>query len=64
LRSTHPPIRHVPDEDSKEEKLPKYKGGGLISLGFIKKTTSYGIEKFYLLYIFPPELHTLMTSLF
>jgi hypothetical protein len=29
-----------------------------------KKTTSYGIEKMYSLYIFPPELHTLMTSLF
>jgi hypothetical protein len=35
------------------------------SLRFVKKTTSYGIEKkIYLLYIFPPELHTLMTSLF
>jgi hypothetical protein len=33
------------------------------SLAFIKKT-SYGIEKIYLLYIFPPELHTLMTSWF
>jgi hypothetical protein len=31
---------------------------------FIKKTTNYGIEKMHLLYIFPPELHTLMTSLF
>jgi hypothetical protein len=26
--------------------------------GFIKKTTSHGIEKMYLLYIFPLELHT------
>jgi hypothetical protein len=25
---------------------------------------SYGIEKMYLLYMLPPELHTLMTSLF
>jgi hypothetical protein len=32
--------------------------------GLIKKTASYGIENLYLLYIFPPELHTLMTSLF
>jgi hypothetical protein len=31
--------------------------------GFIKKT-SYGIENLYLLYIFPPELHTLTTSMF
>jgi hypothetical protein len=31
--------------------------------GFIKKTRSYGIEKIYLLHIFPPELHTLMTLL-
>jgi hypothetical protein len=31
---------------------------------FIKKKTSYVIEEMYLLYIFPPELHTLMTSLF
>jgi hypothetical protein len=30
----------------------------------LKKTTRYMIEKMYLLYIFPPELHTLMTSLF
>jgi hypothetical protein len=37
---------------------------GLIIFGFIKKTTSYGIEILYLLYIFPPELHTLMASLF
>jgi hypothetical protein len=29
---------------------------------FIKKTTSYRIEEMYLLYIFSPELHTLMTS--
>jgi hypothetical protein len=28
--------------------------------GFIKKT-NYGIEKMYLLYLFPPELHTLLT---
>jgi hypothetical protein len=27
--------------------------------GFIKKTTSYGIKRIFLLYIFPPELHTL-----
>jgi hypothetical protein len=26
------------------------------------KTKGYGIEKMYLLYTFPPELHTLMTS--
>jgi hypothetical protein len=38
------------------------RGRGLISLGFIKKTTSYGIEKMYL--HIPPELHTLTTSLF
>jgi hypothetical protein len=37
----------------------KYEGG-LISLCFLKKTTSYGIEKMYLLYIFPLELHTLI----
>jgi hypothetical protein len=30
-----------------------------------KKKTSYGIgKKMYLLYIFPPELDTIMTSLF
>jgi hypothetical protein len=28
------------------------------------QATRYGIDKMYLLYIFPPELHTLMTSLF
>jgi hypothetical protein len=28
----------------------------------VKITTSYRIEKIYLLYIFPPELHTLMTE--
>jgi hypothetical protein len=39
--------------------------GGLIIFGFIKKTRSYRIEKkMYLLYIFSPELHPLMTSLF
>jgi hypothetical protein len=32
--------------------------------GFIKKKASYGTEKINFLYIFPPELHTLMTSLF
>jgi hypothetical protein len=32
--------------------------------GFTKKTTSYRIEKMYLLYIFPLEPHTLITSLF
>jgi hypothetical protein len=32
--------------------------GELLSFGFIKKTRSYGNEKTYLLYIFPPELHT------
>jgi hypothetical protein len=32
--------------------------------GFIKKTTSYGTEKMYSLHIFPPELHTLMASLY
>jgi hypothetical protein len=32
--------------------------GGLRSFGIIKKTTSYGIGKMYLLYIFPPELQT------
>jgi hypothetical protein len=37
---------------------------GLISISFIKKTTSYGTEKIYLLYIFPLELHTIMTLLF
>jgi hypothetical protein len=37
---------------------------GLINLGFIKKTTNYRIEEMYLLYIFPPELYTLMASLF
>jgi hypothetical protein len=41
-----------------------YEGEGVINFGFIKKTTSYGIEKMYLLYISSPELHTLMTSLF
>jgi hypothetical protein len=35
---------------------------GLISLWIYKENN--GIEKKYLLYIFPPELHTLMTSLF
>jgi hypothetical protein len=30
--------------------------------GFIKKTTNCGIEKMYLLYIFPPELHTLINT--
>jgi hypothetical protein len=30
----------------------------------MKKTTGYGIGKMYLLYIFPLELHTLMTSMF
>jgi hypothetical protein len=52
---------HLPrgtDEDNDRPQL-EYEGGG-----FIKKSTSYGIEKIYLLYIFPPELHTLMTSLF
>jgi hypothetical protein len=38
--------------------------GGPQFFGFIKKSTSYGTEKMYSLYIFPPELHTLMTSLF
>jgi hypothetical protein len=33
------------------------------SLALYKKT-SYGIEKMYLLYILPPELYTLMNSLF
>jgi hypothetical protein len=33
-------------------------GGGLISLGFIKKPTSHSIENMYLLYIFSPEQHT------
>jgi hypothetical protein len=42
---------------------PIYEGEWQV-FGFIKKTTSYVIEKIYLLYIFPPELHTLMTSLF
>jgi hypothetical protein len=33
--------------------------GGLYIYGFIKKTTSYEIEKkMYLLYVFHPELHT------
>jgi hypothetical protein len=32
--------------------------GGLIILWFYKGKTSYGIEKMYLLYIFPLELHT------
>jgi hypothetical protein len=36
----------------------------LLSAGCIKKRTTYGIENIYLLYIFHPELHTLMTSLF
>jgi hypothetical protein len=30
----------------------------------LKKTTSYGIKKMYLLYIFTAELRTFMTSLF
>jgi hypothetical protein len=38
--------------------------GGYLVFGFIKKTTHYRIEKMYLLYIFPPGLHTIMTSLF
>jgi hypothetical protein len=40
-----------------------YEGGWEV-FGFIKKTTSYGIKKMYVLYIFPPELHTFMTWLF
>jgi hypothetical protein len=40
---------------SKEQGIP---GGALISLGFIKKATSYSIENMYLLYIFSPEQHT------
>jgi hypothetical protein len=35
--------------------------GGLIIFGLMKKTTSYGIEKMYFLYIFSLDLHTLMT---
>jgi hypothetical protein len=45
-------------------RLYMYEGGGWKVFGFIEKTTSYGIEQIQLLYIFPPELHTLMTSLF
>jgi hypothetical protein len=36
----------------------------MLIFGFIKKTTSHGMEKMYLLYIFSPELHIFMTSLF
>jgi hypothetical protein len=33
-------------------------GSNRNTIQFTKKTTSYGIGKMYLLYIFPPELHT------
>jgi hypothetical protein len=39
------------------------RGGGLINLWLYKEQTT-GLKKMYLLYISPPELHTLMTSLF
>jgi hypothetical protein len=39
--------------------------GGLISLWLYKENTkATGFKKIYLLYIFPSELYTLMTSLF
>jgi hypothetical protein len=38
-------------------------GWGLISLWLCKEKIIYGIEKTYLLYIFHPELHSLMTWL-
>jgi hypothetical protein len=40
-----------------------YVQGGLISLWLYKKQAT-GLKKIYLHYIFPPELHPLMTSLF
>jgi hypothetical protein len=43
----------------------KWYEGGLISLWLYKENNKLrDWEKMYLLYIFPPELHTLMTSLF
>jgi hypothetical protein len=36
---------------------------GLTIFALINKTTNYRTKKLYSLYIFPPELHTLMTSL-
>jgi hypothetical protein len=37
---------------------------GLISLWLYKESNNLRDRKMHLLYIFPPELHTLMTSLF
>jgi hypothetical protein len=54
-------LRH--DCDVCDAKLQRMLRGGLISLWLYKENKSYGV-KMYLLYIFPPELHTLMTSLF
>jgi hypothetical protein len=45
-------------------KLFLYLIGGLISLWLLKKTTSYGIEKMYLLYILTLSSTPLMTLLF
>jgi hypothetical protein len=38
--------------------------GGLISLWLYKGNKKLRDKNIYFLYIFPPELHTLMTSLF
>jgi hypothetical protein len=38
--------------------------GGLVSLWLYKENNKLRDLKMYLLYIFPPELHTLMASLF
>jgi hypothetical protein len=46
------------------ETLMTYYEGGLISLWLYKENKLRDWKKNYLLYIFPPQLHTLMTSLF
>jgi hypothetical protein len=46
------------------DRLKELHTRGLISLSLYKKQQATGLKKMYLFYTFPPELHTLMTSLF